>query len=230
MRLMAISLTFFLLVHLATAISITEVELNPQGKDAGNEWIELYSEQESNLNGYYLENKDGDILNLNQSFSKFLLIKLNKQWLDNSDEKIFLKKDNQTLAETPILKDSEDSELTWNLCGSEWLFLPSTQEQENNCESNSIEQEVIQESPEKEAQSEETKKALLIPTKENENSSQKIQYQSLTYQDEKIILNSPESSAPKQFISKQEKLFQGIAISFTIFTLIIIILLALRKL
>lgn len=229
MKLMAISLLFILFIQTATAISITEVELNPQGKDAGNEWIELYSEQESNLNGYYLENKDGDILNLNQSFSKFLLIKFNKQWLDNSDEQIFLKKDNQTIAETPTLKDSEDSELTWNLCGSEWLFLPPTPEQENNCNSSPITEELQQEPiPESKVEESEEKEEKI--SQPSQNISPQVQYQALPNQDEKIILNSPESPSPKQFISKQEKIFQGIAISFTIFTLVIIILLALRKL
>src|SRR3989338_5469835 len=41
------------------AISINEVESNPEGTDSGNEWVEIYNEGSPiNLSGWYVQNKD----------------------------------------------------------------------------------------------------------------------------------------------------------------------------
>ncbi|RZD30607.1 hypothetical protein CXT76_02120 [Candidatus Parvarchaeota archaeon] len=95
------------------SLSITEVELNPPGSDSGNEWVELYSEEEVNLENYFLENNDQDIINLTGSFRGYYIINFEKQWLDNSDERIFLKSGEITI-DTSILKDSQDNGKTWN--------------------------------------------------------------------------------------------------------------------
>ena len=42
--------------ELASAIVINEVEQNPAGEDRNNEWVELYSAEEINLDGYFLAN------------------------------------------------------------------------------------------------------------------------------------------------------------------------------
>jgi len=114
------------------SLSITEVELNPPGLDSGNEWVELYSEEEVNLGNYFLENNDQDIINLTGSFRGYYIINFEKQWLDNSDERVFLKSGEITI-DTSIFKDSQDNSKTWNLCSGEWTFLDSTKNEENSC-------------------------------------------------------------------------------------------------
>lgn len=118
-----------------TTIIINEVELNPEGDDQGFEWVELYSEEEFDLEGYYLENNDGDIYKLSGVFSDYFVVQFESQWLDNSDEKVYLKNDNEIIDETPVFTDEENNVLSWGWCDSvnDWRFTPSTQGQGNEC-------------------------------------------------------------------------------------------------
>ncbi len=114
-------------------IRINEVELNPKGPDSGEEWIELYSNEEVNLSGWIINN-DGQNISLNQSFQGYLVIEFEKQWLDNSDEKITLiDGEGNEICETDILEDSSNDNKTWCYC-DEWVFVDSSKELENNCE------------------------------------------------------------------------------------------------
>ena len=56
-----------LLISCVSAIRINEVELNPEGTDAGNEWIELFSSEEIDLTGWTLKyatgiSNDGNVI------------------------------------------------------------------------------------------------------------------------------------------------------------------------
>src|SRR3989339_345429 len=115
---------FFL--PIINAIQITEVELNPLGDDKGNEWVELYSEEEVNLTGYKIVNNDGEEINLNGNLEGYYVYIFEKQWLDNSDEKIFLYYNNELIDETEIFKDDKNNDLTWQFCNNQWLFANST--------------------------------------------------------------------------------------------------------
>tara|TARA_Y100000034_G_C6897831_1_gene414383 strand:+ start:1980 stop:2666 length:687 start_codon:yes stop_codon:yes gene_type:complete len=223
-------------ITIVTAIEITEVESNPFSSDSGTEWVELYSEEETNLDGYYLENNDGDIHELNQTFSSYLVIQFPQQWLDNSDERVFLKKNNETISSTDILEDSRNDDQSWNLCDNEWLFILSTKEAENDCEED-------QEEPEdEEPEDEETEEEQEIEDKQNEeieksqNNQSQISLINLPSPSQEIILlNSPPSTESQPtnsqvLITKQEKIKLGIIIGFTILCVFIIILLALKKL
>ncbi len=128
---MKIIILFFILIFLfgkVSAIIISEVELNPEGNDIGYEWIEFYSEKEINMSEYKIVNNDGDEIILNTSFQGIFIFTFEKQWLDNSDEKIYLYKDNELIDETPILKDSKNNNFTWQFC-EEWKFLESSKNQ-----------------------------------------------------------------------------------------------------
>ncbi len=117
-----------------SALQITEFELNPAGSDPGNEWLELYSDEEINLSEYKLINADGNEFQLNQTFSGYLIITFPVQWLDNSEEGItIMNKDNNTIFETEIKSDSYNDERTWQFCNGEWIFFDSTKGFEN-CE------------------------------------------------------------------------------------------------
>jgi hypothetical protein len=58
-----------------------------------------------------------------------------KQWLDNSDEKIILiDNNNNQIHQTPILKDSSNNKETWQYCNQDFIFIESTKNKENKCD------------------------------------------------------------------------------------------------
>lgn len=115
-----------------SALRINEVEINPAGADTGNEWIELYNEKEIDLSDYKIKNNDGQELALEGSFDGYYVINLEKQWLDNSDEKVFLYGGTELIDETDILEDAKNNDMTWQYCGS-WTFMKETKEKDNGC-------------------------------------------------------------------------------------------------
>ena len=133
MIVMATNLLFSL--ALVSAIEITEFESNPFEGDSGNEWIELYSDGEFELDDYYLENADGDIYELEGTFSGYFVVQFESQWLDNVDERVYLKyeEDNATIDSTPLFDDGDDDNNSWNKCNDEWIFIESSKGEENLC-------------------------------------------------------------------------------------------------
>ncbi len=125
-----------------SAIIITEIEMNPAGTDAGNEWIELYSENEINLEGYKIINNDGKEINLSGSFLGYYAYVSSKQWLDNEDEKVFLYKGGELIDETDLLKDSWNDGRTWQLCDL-WEPKEQTKGNKNNCTKEVIKEEKV---------------------------------------------------------------------------------------
>ena len=124
-------LCLILVLPLVVGLQITEVELNPLGKDAGNEWIEFYSEEEINLSQYKIKNNDQDELVINHSFNKYFIYYFQNQWLDNVDESVFIYNNSKLIFQTPLFEDKENNEKTWQLCNNEWLFQKQTKNKEN---------------------------------------------------------------------------------------------------
>jgi len=124
---------FILLIPTTTAIRINEVELNPAGSDTGQEWIELYCKSDTELQGYKLTNNDGQNLELSGKCDGYYVYVFEKQWLDNSDEKVFLYQGDKLIDETDLLKDDKNDDYTWFYC-SDWEFGESTKGEKNNCE------------------------------------------------------------------------------------------------
>lgn len=120
-------------ISLVSAIMINEVELNPEGTDTGKEWIELYSNSEVNLFGFSIKNYDNNTINLSGIFSGFYLVNLSSQWLDNSNEKVFLLANGTIIDETMILNDNYDDNRSWQFCSGNWIFTDSTPGIENFC-------------------------------------------------------------------------------------------------
>ena len=118
-----------------SALRINEAELNPAGTDAGGEWIELYSEDEIDLSEYKLVNNDVDELTLGGTFSGYYVYAFERQWLDNSDEKIFLYRGSELIDETGLLNDDKNDGKTWNYCYG-WELAEQTKSGENICEKN----------------------------------------------------------------------------------------------
>jgi len=123
-----------LLISISSAIKITEVELNPKGMDKGNEWIEFYCKKKTDLSSYMIVNNDGDKLSLSGECRGYFVHTFEKQWLDNSDEKVFLYKGNKLIDKTDLLKDDKNDDKTWSLC-EDWKFRKPTEDSENDCNS-----------------------------------------------------------------------------------------------
>jgi len=130
-----ICLLFVVVINLSSvmAIRINEVELNPAGDDSGNEWVELYSEGEIDLQDWKLINGDDGVFYLDGSFKGFYIVEFPSQWLDNKDEKVILKdSENKTIDKTDLFADSSNNDKTWQFCET-WIFEISTEDDENNC-------------------------------------------------------------------------------------------------
>jgi hypothetical protein len=141
MRKALLILCLILFIGSIQAIKINEVELNPSGEDSGNEWVEFYHPGDFNLEGCKLVNNDGDELILSGSFSKYYIYTFEKQWLDNSDEKVFLYKKSELVDETDLFEDNKNNDLTWQLCDGDWKFAESTKGKKNDCKEKDEEKE-----------------------------------------------------------------------------------------
>jgi len=141
-----------LLVTNISALRINEVELNPPGTDAGNEWIELYSAKEIDLEDYKIVNNDGGEISLSGSFKGYFIIELEKQWLDNSDEKVFLYEGEDLIDKTDLLEDSKNNDKTWQYCAPYWEFLEESKDRLGQCD---VDEEKIKEEEGVAAQNEE---------------------------------------------------------------------------
>jgi len=159
----------------AAEVEITEVELNPEGRDSGNEWVELFSEEEIDLEGWYLKNGDGDRYNLSVLIDGYEIITFDSQWLDNNEEFVILYNgDNEKIDETDELKDDDDDESTWQICERDWIFLDedtrrSPSEDHEDCDK-----------PEKE---EEKKEIAYIPRNPQGNSALEETVEKVVFQE-----------------------------------------------
>lgn len=132
-KIIFISLMVLFFVGFASALRINEVETNPLGTDSGNEWIEFYSDIEISLDGYIIKNGDGNNISLNGSFTGYYVYTIGKQWLDNTNEKVYLYKNSDLIDETDELNDTDNNGKSWQSCDISWDFLDSTKNSENNC-------------------------------------------------------------------------------------------------
>lgn len=140
LRKVLICLMLIFLAGSVSAIKITEVEANPAGTDTGKEWVEIYSDEEINLDGWKLVNNDGNEFELNGSFEGYFIIELKTQWLDNSEEKVSLYNGANLEDETKVFDDSGNDDKTWQYCTG-WNFVGATKGKESDCGSGSQEDE-----------------------------------------------------------------------------------------
>jgi hypothetical protein len=120
-------------INHVSAIRINEVELNPAGTDNGNEWIELYSDSNIDVTGWYLENVKGRNMSLNLSFSDYAVISTPYQFLTNTKQKLkLIDSEGNVIDETGEMTDSANDAKTWQFC-TEWIFQEESIGEENNC-------------------------------------------------------------------------------------------------
>lgn len=239
--LMAISL---LAIPTISALSITEVELNPAGTDSGNEWLKLYSENLTNFTDLEITtNNDNMILNGTLSFQGYCILNFSSQFLDNNDEIITLKLGNQTLDQTIILTDTSNNNLTWQYDSnsSNWTFEEQALPSANNCVI------IPPPTPPQNTTNQTSQNTTTSDNNETDEDNETTQdpppefipapstSTSTTQQNEtikKIVLNAPSEKSKKKesFLSTKEQTRIFLLLSFTFLTVVIIILLALRKL
>jgi hypothetical protein len=198
-----------------SAIRINEVELNPAGEDKGNEWIELFNDEEVNLTGLWLLNSDGEkfLLDNFSSFEGYLVVVFPKQWLDNSNESISLYNSNSLVDKTEVLVDSKNNNLAWSYCDGEWKFLEESKGSENNCGISEEQSNAQSNLPN--SQTEETDKVNEDKSNNIKNSDEKVINVKANVSEmvippnktpitsEVIRLNSPIGSATKDIKSNQ---------------------------
>ena len=226
-----INLVFLFIIiltsHNVSGLNINELESNPPGKDSGNEWVELYSDVESSLEGYSLENGDGGIFNLSGSINGYLVIVFSGLWLDNSNETVFLKLNGQIVDEVPVFADSKNNDMTFSLCEDEWVIKESTKGEENNCD-NTAEEQTIQEEADEEINNSDE-----ILNSENNLINNSVNLVKLVEQKKsvKITLGNPSSAKEKDGeITKTYKTRIGIIYFFIGICVLLVVLMALRKL
>lgn len=228
-------------IELVGALSINEVEQNPAGQDTGNEWIELYSSEEFNLDGFYLQ-ADDNVWNLSGSFSGYLVVQFDRQFLDNADERAFLKDSSGTIIdETPAFDDNANDGKTWQKCENEWVFRNSTRELENDCGAQSLgnnqqgsqqnnqgnnQQSNIEEDNGENAPEQDLTLTNIV---QQDNTVSNNLVLANSEQPKKIVLNSVEEK-DEVFVTKKEKVRRGVLYSFIGFLVILVVLLAWRKL
>ena len=101
-------------------IHIIEVESNPAGTDAGNEWIKLYNSGNisANLSGWNIKTIDGQSYPLNISIPACSEIKITfpNQFLDNQQETVtILDASNNLIDQTPSITDADNDGTTWSM-------------------------------------------------------------------------------------------------------------------
>lgn len=150
-KLYLIIFLIMLIIPQVSSIKITEFESNPKDdcRDC-TEWTELYSEIEINLSEYWIENSKSNVINLSGIGKGYIKIDFGKRFLTNKGDVLVLKKSGEIIDETPLLKDEENNDMTWQLCDS-WEFKLSTKGEENSCvEEEETEEDIAQEIEEEE--------------------------------------------------------------------------------
>ncbi len=222
---------------LVFALRINEVELNPTGKDAGFEWVELYSEESIDLGGYILYNGDGGSYNLSGTFSGYLTVIFPGAWLDNSNETVFLKSGVEIISETPHFNDAKNNDKAWSFC-EEWKFISGTQNAANACDGGT---QVFTQAPENDTEED---SGLSYLTNSDLNNSEGVlptasynlpnvvsNTNSVTdNKPNKITLNKAKQGDEKVIVTKTYKTRVGVIYAFLGLCVLLVVLISLRKL
>lgn len=214
---------FILFLPIVSALIISEVELNPSGSDSGNEWVEFYSSEEVDLSDYILKNGDGDEIELNGKFEGYFVFELEKQWLDNKDEIVYLYKGSELIDETDKIYDSKNNDYTLSYCDKEWKFVESSKGEKNNCPKG-------KEKVEKEKPEEEEKVDEPVKNKEIINSSPGAVVGDVVANDEVISLNPQTIKSDENFENTENKKTKYAFYGFILFCVLLLFLFVLRKL
>nr|QNO55064.1 hypothetical protein FPOEFMDM_00049 [Methanosarcinales archaeon ANME-1 ERB7]QNO55136.1 hypothetical protein MNNOGLJF_00050 [Methanosarcinales archaeon ANME-1 ERB7] len=128
-------------------IVINEIEANPPGKDAGNEWVELYNpaSEDVDLTSWTLKTTHGRIGKVTCSgiidANGYRVFESSIQWLDNEGDSVILRDKGGAKIDEVAFTDTKNDDRTWQRCPNgidtdsylDWEFRPSTKEYSNKC-------------------------------------------------------------------------------------------------
>jgi hypothetical protein len=133
-------LCLILVLPLVVGLQITEVELNPLGGRAENEWIEFYNPSENPINVSFWKINDSlkerFVIPSNTTIrgGKYYVVEFNSPILNNGGDSVFLSYPNNSLVDKiENLEERTSSTKTHQLCNNEWIFQEQTKNKEN-CE------------------------------------------------------------------------------------------------
>ena len=221
------------------ALRINEIESNPAGTDSGAEWVELYSEESVNLEGYTLGNGDGGIYNLSGIFTGYLTIIFPGAWLDNSNESVFIKQGSSVVDQAGPFNDTKNNGKTWSFCDS-WRFVDGTRNSANNCDGS---QQPAQNTQNNSGENSNPGLTFLnnddTDTESDSLSSSQLPALNTTrpsnaenniVKPKKITLNAPSIEDEKTIVIKTYRTRMYVIYSFIGFCVLLVVLIALRKL
>ncbi len=146
MKLTILPIIILILLSTISSIQITEVEINPSDGKNGNEWIELYNENENSIDisGWMIYDgltKETKRLTIPDSTSidgkDYYIIKFSNAILNNGGDYVILyNADGNEIDRTETLKEKSSGEETWQLCDGEWTFKTQTKNSKNCIEEN----------------------------------------------------------------------------------------------
>jgi len=151
-----------LVISLISAVRINEIEMNPEDGTSGKEWIELYNDENEDIDisdweiweGIYGSSGPKKILSIPGGTiieeGDYYVVKLSSAVLNNKGDFVILYNNNgEEVDKTETLKDSDWSLETWQLCDG-WEFLEATKGKKNKCETKEevVEEEIIEENQE----------------------------------------------------------------------------------
>ena len=128
-------------------VVINEVEANPSGLDAGNEWVELFNPLSEAVDIGRWEIVTTHDRTESFTFAsgttipagRYLVIQFPSQFIDNEDELLILRNDlGNEVDRTPVLDDSQNDNRTWQRKvegldhdqDDDWVFLPESRQQQ----------------------------------------------------------------------------------------------------
>ncbi|HEX7031721.1 MAG TPA: lamin tail domain-containing protein [Nitrososphaera sp.] len=127
------------------SVVINEVELNPQGSDEGNEWIEIYnpSDDDADISGFEITTSfktvtihvpSDTVIEANETY----VLEFEGQVLSNTAESLSLADDSgEIIGSTPSLVDLGDDDSTWQRMpdgSNRWEFVTETRDDLNDPE------------------------------------------------------------------------------------------------
>jgi len=129
-------------------VIINEVEANPAGDDAGNEWVELYNPSNTavDISGWQVSSTKGQTANITISqgtilqAGKYKIITYSSQWIDNEDEQMILyDSSDHEIDRTKVFFDITNDDRTIQRypnggdtdSNSDWSFRSGTQGESN---------------------------------------------------------------------------------------------------
>jgi endonuclease YncB( thermonuclease family) len=117
-------------------VLINEVEANPPGGDADNEWVELYNDgfDDADVGNWTLTTAGGSVVTIQPGTivlaGWFLVVTADGYWLRNSDETVVLRdEDGLEVDRTPILDDEDDDDYSWSRYPDgedEWVYIEAS--------------------------------------------------------------------------------------------------------